>query len=90
VTWWFVVGALKLQWSCRATTGKRFATWSSRCASKHGSNLVGDTRDVPLHFFQMGGIICHVRPFFSFGFVFGEVSKIKVMFVTFCVKSFPC
>ena len=25
---------------------------------------------------------------FSLGFAFGEVSKIKVMFVTFCVKSF--
>jgi len=28
--------------------------------------------------------------FFSLGFVFGEVSKIKVMFVTFCVKNFSC
>ena len=28
--------------------------------------------------------------FFSLGFVFGEVSKIKVMFVMFCVKSFLC
>jgi len=26
--------------------------------------------------------------FFSLGFVFGELSKTKVMFVTFCVKSF--
>jgi len=33
----------------------------------------------------------HVPPtFFFLGFVFGEVSKIKVMFVTFCVKSFSC
>jgi len=28
--------------------------------------------------------------FFSLRFVFGEVSKIKVTFVTFCVKSFSC
>jgi len=36
-------------------------------------------------------IICYVPPtFFSLGFVFGEVSKTKVMFVTFCVKSFSC
>jgi len=27
---------------------------------------------------------------FSLGFVFGEVSKLKVMFVTFCVKSCSC
>ena len=41
----------------------------------HGRNLVGNTGDVS-------------PTFFSLGFVFGEVSKIKVMFVTFCVKSF--
>jgi len=36
-----------------------------------------------------GDKLSHVPPtFFSLGFVFGEVSKIKVMFVTFCVKSF--
>jgi len=29
-----------------------------------------------------------VPSLFSLSFVFGEVSKIKVMFVTFCVKSF--
>ena len=28
--------------------------------------------------------------FFSLDFVFGEVSKTKVMFVTFCMKSFSC
>jgi len=28
--------------------------------------------------------------FFSSGFVFGEVSKTKVVLVTFCVKSFSC
>jgi len=27
---------------------------------------------------------------FLLGFVFGEVSKINVTFVTFCVKSFSC
>ena len=49
--------------------------------------------DVSPHFFRWGdiGLICHVpRVFLSLGFVFGEVSKIKVMFVTFCVKSFSC
>jgi len=28
--------------------------------------------------------------FFFLGIVFGEISKIKVMFVTFCVKRFSC
>jgi len=41
--------------------------------------------------FQMGGHNMPCPPtFFSLGFVFGEVLKIKVMFVTFCVKSFSC
>ena len=31
---------------------------------------------------------CVLPTFFSLGFIFGEVSKIKVMFVTFCLKSF--
>jgi len=44
---------------------------------------------VPPTFSDGGDIVCHVPPtFFSLGFVVGEVSKIKVMFVTFCVKSF--
>jgi len=56
---------------------------------KHGRNLVRDTGDVSPHFFRRGDIICHVPPtFFLFGFVIGKVSKIKVMFVIFCVKSF--
>jgi len=39
--------------------------------------------------FSGGGYNIPCPPtFFSLGFVFGEVSKIKVMFVTFCVKSF--
>jgi len=38
-----------------------------------------------------GNVICHVPPtFFSLGYVCGEVSKIKVMLVTFCVKSCSC
>jgi len=39
---------------------------------------------------QTGGDIkCLVLPLsFSLGFAFGEVSKIKVIFVTFCMKSF--
>jgi len=46
---------------------------------------------LPPTFSDRGDIICHVPPtFFKLGFVFGEVSKIKVMFVTFCVKSFSC
>jgi len=57
----------------------------------HGRNLVGDTEDIPTHIFRRGDIICHVPlTFFSLGIVFGEVSKIKVMFVTFCVMSFSC
>jgi len=57
----------------------------------HGCNLVGDTGDVPPHFFRLGGHNMPCPPtFFSLGFVFGEVSKIKFMFVMFCVKSFSC
>jgi len=51
----------------------------------------GDTSPVYPHFFRRGG---HNMPcplhFFSSGFVFGEVSKTKVMLVTFCAKSFSC
>jgi len=51
----------------------------------------GHGRRVPLTFSDRGNIICHVLPTcFCLGFVFGEVSKIKVMFVTFCEKSFSC
>jgi len=54
----------------------------------HGRNLVGNTGPCPPTF-QLGGYNMPCPPtFFSLGFVFGEVSKIKVMFVTFCVKSF--
>jgi len=45
----------------------------------------------PPTFSDGGDIICHVpHTFFSLDFVFGEVSKIKVMFVMFCVKSYSC
>jgi len=45
----------------------------------------------PPTFLDGGDIICLVPlTFFSLLFVCGEVSKIKVMFVTFCVKSFSC
>ena len=54
----------------------------------HGRNLVGNTGDVTPHFFRRGR---HNMPcpftFASLDFVFEEVSNIKVMFVTFCVKS---
>ena len=53
----------------------------------HGRNLVGNTGDVSSTFSGGVNMPCHPT-FFSLGFVFGEVSKIKVMFVTFCVKSF--
>jgi len=57
----------------------------------HGRNLVGDTEDVPPTFSGWGFVKSHLPPrFFSLGFVFGEVSRIKMMFVTFCVKSFSC
>jgi len=58
---------------------------------QHGRNLMGDTGDVSPHFSRRGGHNMPCPPtFFSLGSVFGEVSKIKVMFVTFCVKSFSC
>jgi len=40
------------------------------------------------HFFRRGHNMPCPPTFFSLGFVFGEVSKIKVMFVTFCVEVF--
>ena len=55
----------------------------------HGRNLVGTRGTCPPHLFRRGGHNMPCPPtFFSLGFVFGEVSKIKVMFVAFCVKSF--
>jgi len=48
----------------------------------------GGQKSRALPFFQTGNIICQASHFFSLGFVFEEVSKIKVMFVMFCVKSF--
>jgi len=55
---------------------------------EHARNLVGDKGDVTPHFFRRGGhnMLCPPT-FFSLGFVLGEVSKMKVVFVTFCVKS---
>ena len=57
----------------------------------HGRDLVEDTGDVSPPLFQTGrqNMPCP-STFFSLGFAFGEVSKIKVMFVTFCVKSLSC
>jgi len=50
----------------------------------HGRNLVEDTGDVSHSLFQTGGHNMPCPPtFLSLGFVFGEVSKIKVMFVAF-------
>ena len=67
-------------------------SWKILAASLHTwAQFGGDTGMCPPTFPDAGDIICHVPPtFFSLGFVFGEVSKIKVMFVTFCVKSFSC
>jgi len=49
----------------------------------------GTRERVPPTFLYGGDIICHVTPtFFSLGFAVGEVSKIEMMFVTFCVKNF--
>jgi len=58
---------------------------------RHGRNLVGDTGTSSPTFSDGGGHNMPYPPtFFSLGFVFGEVAKINVMFVTFCVKSFSC
>ena len=68
--------------SCQFLNRSLFRLWA-QFGGGHG--------DVSPHFFKRGDIICHVHPtFFSLGFVFGEVSKITVMFVTFCVKSCSC
>jgi len=50
----------------------------------------GTRRKFPPSFSDEGDIICHVLHFFSLSFAFGEVSKIKVMLVTFFVKNFSC
>jgi len=56
-----------------------------------GRNLVGDTEDVPPTSLHGEG---HNMPsfphFFLLRFVFGEVSKLNVTFVTFCLKTFSC
>jgi len=55
------------------------------------TQFVGGHVGLAPHFFRQGGHNMPCPPtFFKLGFVFGEVSKIKVMFVTFCVKSFSC
>jgi len=52
---------------------------------------VGDTGDVSSNFFRRGDRKRQYLPtFFSLGFAFGEVSKIKIRFVTFWVKGFSC
>jgi len=57
----------------------------------HGRNLVGDTGDVPPPLFQTGDIRGHVPPLFSLKVLNLErFQKIKVMFVTFSLKSFAC
>jgi len=53
----------------------------------------GDTGDVSSPLFQTGGYNMICPPYFllfRFCRLFGEASKTKVMFVTFCVKSFSC
>jgi len=51
---------------------------------------VEDTKDVATNFLDSGYIICHVPPYFSLNFAYGDISKMKVTFVPFCVKSFSC
>jgi len=44
-----------------------------------------------LQFFRRWGYNVPCPPtLFFLSFVFGEISKTKVMFVTFCVKGFSC
>jgi len=50
----------------------------------------GTQEPCPPTFSDRGDIIYHAPHFLFLGFVFGEVSKLKVMFVTFCAKSFSC
>jgi len=65
--------------SCQFLNRSLFRSWAQ----------FGGGRVPPL--FQTGGHKMTCPPtFFSLGFVFGEVSKITVMFVTFCVKSRSC
>jgi len=55
-----------------------------------GAILWGHEGRVPTSFSD-GGTYSVVSPYiFLLRFVFGEVSKLNVTFVTFCVKSFSC
>jgi len=62
--------------------------WRSLLTQPWAQLCGGDGGRVP-PLFQTGGHNIPCPPtFFSLGFVIGEVSKVKVMFVTFYVKSF--
>jgi len=57
----------------------------------NGRKLVGDTGTCPPTSLDGGGTQYAISPQrFLVEFVFGEVSKLNVTFVTFCVKSFSC
>ena len=59
--------------------------------STMGAIWWGTRGTCPPHFLSREGHNMPCPPtFFSLGFVFAEVPQIKVMFVTFCVKSFTC
>jgi len=61
------------------------------CIQRMGAIRWGTQGTCPPIFSDGGDTVCHVSPIFlSLGFVFRDVSKIKVTFVTFCVKSFSC
>jgi len=83
---------LNATWNLDSTKPSTLKTKQvQRCIVGMGAIWWGTRGTCPSTFFRRGDIICYVPPnFFSLGFVFGEVSKIKVMFVTFCVKSFSC
>jgi len=63
------------------------AVWCKILSRIMDANRWGTRGTCPPHFFRLGDIIRYVPPtFFSLGFAFGEVAKIKVTFVTFHVR----
>ena len=94
------VGLCTTRSSERMKTARLYAT-ARRHATSYQHSIWNDTLDLGVQLdvghgrrlsplFKTGVYICHVPPLFFLGFVFGEVAKTKVTFVTFCVKRFSC
>jgi len=75
-------GAVLISFMSYLTTSPMLQSWA-QFGGGHGGRVPP--------FLRRGGHNVPCPPHvFSLGFVFGEVSKIKVIFVTFCMKRFSC